>query len=108
MILAGIAGSMLALTYTRPLSPLKAVYASIGGTGAAIFLAPAIASGLSEEFIPAVSFLIGVFSMSILGVVFQVIERIKSEPIKTISNIVSIVIDVLLAVKGQNRRKDDE
>jgi hypothetical protein len=108
VLLAGVMGSMLGLVYTKPLDRLRTIYTAIGGTGAAIFLTPAIASGLPESFVPAVSFLIGVFSMSIFGVVFQVIDKIRAAPIKTLSAITGIIIDVLLAVKGQGRRSTDK
>ena len=108
MILAGIAGSMFALVYTKHLTVGRALCTSIGGTGAAIFLSPAIASGWSPEVASAISFLLGVFAMSLFGIVFEVIDRIKASPIKTLSDITGIVIDVLLAFReGRSRRKTD-
>ena len=99
MMLAGIAGSMFALIYTKSLTPGKAVCAAIGGTGAAIFLSPALASGLAPEFAPAISFLVGIFSMSIIGIIFQVIERMRESSIKTLSQVAYVLIDVLLAFR---------
>lgn len=108
IMLAGIAGSMFALVYTKNLTVWKALCTSIGGTVAAMFLAPAMASGWSPEVASAISFLLGVFAMSLFGIVFEVIDRVKASPIKTLSDITGIVIDVLLAFRnGQQRRKTD-
>lgn len=109
ILLAGIAGSMVALFYTRPLCWYKALCASFGGTGAAVFIAPVIVKDFSPEVGAAVAFLLGIFSMSIIGIVFQILDRIKNAPIKTVGEICNIIIDVLLAFRHgvYNRRKED-
>jgi hypothetical protein len=112
IFLAAFAGSMFALVHTKNLTFWQKVQTSIGGIGAAVFLSPALASLWPASFAPAVSFLIGIFAMSVIGIAFQVIEQVKASPIKTIGAIANIVIDVLLAfrhgVDSHNRRKDDK
>lgn len=113
ILLAGVMGSLLGLYYTKPLCLPKLLVAAIGGVGSALFLSPAIsaAADLGYDGACALSFLTGVFSMSLVGVIFQVIDRVKVEPIKTLSLIIDTIIDVLLAFRHgtqpRNRRKDD-
>ena len=108
MVIAGIGGSLFALIYTKNLTKGEALLTSVGGTCAAIFLSPVIASGLPDQFAPAISFLVGIFSMSMIGVVFEIINKIKESPVETISDIASIVINVLVAFKnGTDQRKED-
>lgn len=95
----GLIGALLSLHYTKPLCFFKGLISFIGGATAAIVIAPAVASDYGHHLTSAMSFLIGTFSMSIIGIVFQVIDRFRASPIHTLRAFVNIVIDVLLAFR---------
>ena len=95
----GLIGALLSLHYTKPLCFFKGLISFIGGATAAIVIAPAVASDYGQHLTSAMSFLIGTFSMSIIGIVFQVIDRFRASPIHTLQAFVNIVIDVLLAFR---------
>lgn len=106
----GVFGALLSLYYTKPLNLIKGVISFLGGAVAAISLAPAVAAHGGEHIVSGLSFVIGTFAMSILGILFQIFDRIKTAQISGISDIVDIVIDVLLAFRHGRTRgsKNDD
>lgn len=104
----GIFGALVSLYYTKPLCLFKGLVSFCGGAVAAVALAPAFASHAGDHVVSGASFLIGTFSMSILGIVFQVIDRVRAAPIHSIGEFVGVVIDVLLAFRHGRTRGDKE
>lgn len=103
---AGIFGALVSLYYTKPLCIYKGVVSFLGGSVSAIVISPAIAKHAGDHLLSAIAFIVGVFSMSIIGIVFQVFDRIKASPVSTIGEFVDIIIDVLLAFRhGKHRPK---
>ena len=107
----GLFGALLSLHYTKPLCFRKGIVSFAGGAAAAITIAPAVAGDYGGQITSAASFLIGTFSMSLFGIVFQVIDKFRASPIHTVSELVNIVIDVLLAFrhgKTRNEKREGE
>ena len=104
----GIFGALVSLYYTKPLCFFKGLVSFCGGAVAAIALAPAFAGHAGEHVVSGVSFLIGTFSMSILGIIFQVIDRVRAAPIHTLGGFIGVVIDVLLAFRHGRTRGENK
>lgn len=107
----GIFGALVSVYYTKPLCLAKGLISFFGGAVAAVALAPMLASMAgytNEHTVSGISFLVGTFSMSILGIVFQVIDRVRAAPISTLGDFMDVVIDVLLAFRHGRTRKDED
>lgn len=103
----GILGALVSVYYTKPLCFTRGLISFVCGAAAAVALSPAISGHAGEHFVSGVSFLIGTFSMSLIGIVFQVLDRVRDAPIKTFSDFLYVLIDVLLAFRhGRMRGKD--
>lgn len=122
-VLAGLFGALIAMYYTKPLGWGKSMIAGLMGFSMAVFVSPMIAEMFfdSVKAEAAISFLTGMFGISVAGIVFQILELLKRSPTNTIGQFFRIVVSVLLAsrhgvfseplkedVKKYGRRKDDK
>ena len=107
-VIPGVLGALLSLYYTKPLCFYKGVVSFLGGAISAMFIAPAVAHGYGMHMTNAAAFLVGTFFMSVIGIIFQVVEKFSQSPVRTLKTLRESVIDVLLAFKHGRIRKDGE
>ena len=93
-LVSGFFGAIITLIFNKNLGYLKSVILVVGGTIGATFLTPLLI-GLIPFFLehePTAGFLCGFLSMGMLGGLFRVSDRFKSDPIQTLKDIKKILI----------------
>lgn len=88
-VIAGLAGSVLALVMVRRATPREAVAAFSAGMGCAMYVAPAVVQYLSltGALENALIFLHGVVGMILVSGLVRFVEKVAADPLGMISRI---------------------
>lgn len=108
----GALGALISLRFVPYVGAPQTVLSVIGGAGAAVVVSPVVSETWGVHLAGAASFLVGLFSMTIFGVVFDVIDKIKKQPVRSVRALLNILIDVVAAarngsINARNRKEEE-
>jgi len=89
---AGLLGALVSLYFLKNLSGIKALIAVLVGTVCATYLTPLFLqfTTVADKAENGVAFLLGVFSMNLVGGIFKVSEKFRDKPIETFKKLKKI------------------
>ncbi|EFO33595.1 peptidase M48, Ste24p [Roseibium sp. TrichSKD4] len=89
VMIAGLIGSIVSLTFMRDLTAGRAFLYIVTGTACAIYGTPIVVKwmGITEPIENGAAFLTGLVGMNVLAGLFKISERFRHEPIKTLHSI---------------------